>query len=278
LNVPRLNRRAVLSGLLGVSALNAAGCGAWAQSAPQASPCRFDCIAHRGFSRQAPENTLAAFKKAVDLGARDLDLDMQISADGVPVVIHDRDVGRVSGGLANGEVILQTLDDLRRVDVGSSFSPHYRGEQIPTLQEVCDFAKQHGCTLHAEVKRYRKIGDIDIMLDTIAQSQMSDRIVLYSFRTGDLRYLRRRSRELTIAKLAKDAADLDVVASMLPKARFAIGISGVRRDWSVLDTIRSKGLDICVWTVDDLPTIRRLVASGAQSIVSNHLVAQRDVC
>jgi len=91
-------------------------------------------IAHRGASLAAPPNTLAAFEKAIELGADGVELDVHLSADGVPVVIHDFTVDAITDG--SGRVAELTLTQLKQLDAGSSFDPAFGGERVPTLEEV----------------------------------------------------------------------------------------------------------------------------------------------
>ncbi|MFG6150121.1 glycerophosphodiester phosphodiesterase [Halobacillus sp. B23F22_1] len=93
-------------------------------------------IAHRGASGYAPENTMAAFEKAVDMKADMFELDVQMSKDGELVVIHDTTVDRTTDG--TGKVGEFTYDELQKLDAGSSFSKEFQGEKIPTLGEVLD--------------------------------------------------------------------------------------------------------------------------------------------
>ena len=96
-------------------------------------------IAHRGASGHAPENTLAAFRKAVSLGAPFIETDLQLSRDARFVAIHDATVDRTTGG--RGAVHDLTLAELRRLDAGSWFGSEYAGERLPTLDEILEFAK-----------------------------------------------------------------------------------------------------------------------------------------
>ncbi|MFD1676278.1 glycerophosphodiester phosphodiesterase [Alicyclobacillus fodiniaquatilis] len=105
--------------------------------------------AHRGASQTAPENTLAAFRQAIALGATALELDVQLSADGHVVVIHDAMLNRTTNG--HGLVRDHTLEELRALDAGSWFSPAFAHEQIPLFEEVLDLAKGT-CLLHVELK------------------------------------------------------------------------------------------------------------------------------
>lgn len=93
-------------------------------------------IAHRGASADRPENTVAAFDEALRQGCDGIELDLQLTRDGVPVVYHDRTLLRAGGGLRG--VGARTLNELRRLDPGSRFDPRFRGERIPTLGEVLD--------------------------------------------------------------------------------------------------------------------------------------------
>jgi len=91
-------------------------------------------LGHRGASGEAPENTLAAFRLALEQGAEGFELDVTLSADGVPVVIHDDTIDRTTNG--TGEVARLTLSELKKLDAGSWKSERYAGERIPTLEEV----------------------------------------------------------------------------------------------------------------------------------------------
>jgi glycerophosphoryl diester phosphodiesterase len=91
-------------------------------------------IAHRGASRDCPENTLAAFEEALRQGADGIELDVQLARDGVPVVYHDRTLVRAGGGRRG--VARLTLDELAALDAGSWFDERFRGQPIPALEEV----------------------------------------------------------------------------------------------------------------------------------------------
>jgi glycerophosphoryl diester phosphodiesterase len=107
-------------------------------------------IAHRGGSLEAPENTLAAFRHAIELGMRYVELDVQMSSDGEMVVIHDETLDRTTNG--NGPVSSLTLQELRKLDAGSHFGPQYAGEPIPTLREVLELCTSAGVGVVVELK------------------------------------------------------------------------------------------------------------------------------
>ena len=109
----------------------------------------FTIIAHRGASAYAPENTLAAFDKALDLGAAHVEFDLHFSADGQVVVIHDDTVDRTTNG--SGAVAALTLAQLKSLDAGSWFAAQFSEERIPTLVELLERYKDR-LHFHIEVK------------------------------------------------------------------------------------------------------------------------------
>ncbi len=123
-----------------------------------------DVIAHRGASAYAPENTLASFARAVELNADWLELDVQLTKDGEVVVIHDGDLERVAGIQKN--VAEMTLEEIRRVDVGSRFSKEFAGERIPAFDGVLALARDRaGVYVELKVPKHdkvlnRRIGEI----------------------------------------------------------------------------------------------------------------------
>jgi glycerophosphoryl diester phosphodiesterase len=98
-------------------------------------------IAHRGAKANAPENTLVAFKRAYDEGARWVEFDVKLTADGHPVLIHDEMLERTTDG--RGEVRTKTLAEIQALDAGSWFAKAFAGERVPTLAEALDFLAAH---------------------------------------------------------------------------------------------------------------------------------------
>lgn len=139
------------------------------------------CMAHRGWSGRSPENTLAAIQLAVDepfISA--IEIDVQLSKDGIPVVIHDFTVNRTTNG--KGFVKDFTLKQLRELDAGSWFSANFAGEKIPTLEEVLQTAKGK-TSINIELKvagnLYR--GLEDKVIETIKTFNMENDVMITSF-------------------------------------------------------------------------------------------------
>lgn len=138
-------------------------------------------FAHRGVSSQFPENTMAAFQAAVDVGADGIEFDVQLSKDDVPVVIHDHTLDRTTTG--SGLVRSHTVKELKELSAGEWFHPGFKNEQIPTLTEVFIWAKHHSLLLNIELKgdvRERELISSTV-LSLIVQFGLVDRVILSSF-------------------------------------------------------------------------------------------------
>src|SRR5215213_2070447 len=121
-------------------------------------------VGHRGYSAVAPENTLPALAAAVLAGCTYVEFDVRTTADGVPVVIHDRTVDRTTDG--SGHVWDLTLDEIRRLDAGSWFSPAYAGVRVPLLTEVLDLLRPHP-ELLLEIKPPATLDEVKTILGTV---------------------------------------------------------------------------------------------------------------
>jgi glycerophosphoryl diester phosphodiesterase len=137
-------------------------------------------FAHRGSSAYAPENTLAAFKLAVDQHADAIELDTKLSADGHVVVIHDPTVDRTTNG--TGLVNSLTLDDLKRLDAGSKFDQKFKSETIPTLEEVFEVVGNQ-IVINIEIANYLSPTDDlpEKVCDLIMRYQVESSVILSSF-------------------------------------------------------------------------------------------------
>lgn len=137
-------------------------------------------FAHRGASGSAPENTLAAMKKSVDLGAVAIEFDVQLTKDKKVVVIHDYKVDRTSNG--KGYVMNKSLDELKKLDVGSWFGKEYTGEKISTLEEVID-CLPNNILLNIEIKSFMlDMRDISrFVVDIIKKYEIEERVIISSF-------------------------------------------------------------------------------------------------
>ena len=107
-------------------------------------------IGHRGSSGMAPENTLAALHLAGQQGVKWVEVDVTLSADGIPIIFHDETLDRTTNG--EGLVVKQVIDDLKQLDAGSWKHPQYKNERIPTLLEAIQVISLYGMGLNLEIK------------------------------------------------------------------------------------------------------------------------------
>lgn len=142
--------------------------------------------AHRGWCEKYPENTLLAFRKAIELGVDQIETDVRMSKDGVLVLIHDAALDRTTNG--NGAVCEKTLAELRELSAGIKKSPEFESERIPTLKELMELVKDHATmTLDIELKVYPEdFGDTaytvcDAILSMLEEYGYKERCVINSF-------------------------------------------------------------------------------------------------
>jgi glycerophosphoryl diester phosphodiesterase len=161
-------------------------------------------IAHRGEHLQHPENTIAAFRAAVDAGADFFELDVRTSADGKLVLMHDRSVDRMTGG--KGDVGKMTFEDLRKLEVGVNLGPGFAGARIPTLDEALAFAR-------GRIGVYIDSKDIyaEDAVAAVKRDDMEDQVVVY----GDPRYLKQVGLLSSRMRLMPEARNPTVLRSLL---------------------------------------------------------------
>jgi glycerophosphoryl diester phosphodiesterase len=162
-------------------------------------------IAHRGFSGAAPENTLAAFEKAMEAGSDMIELDVHLSSDGQVVVIHDDTLNRTTNG--KGKVSHHTLLKLKQLDAGSWFGSQFSGEKIPTLKEVLELARGR-ILVNIELKmgdmgpyRYSMKDLADRSLDEVEKGGMVDQVLFSSLDPSPLERIKERNSRIRVALL-----------------------------------------------------------------------------
>lgn len=158
-------------------------------------------FAHRGASADAPENTLAAFRLAADENADGIELDAKLSADGQVVVIHDQSVDRTTDG--HGRVGQLTLAQLKELDAGSSFSPGFAGERIPTLDEVFE-AMGGQMIINVELTNYASPLDSlpERVVELVRRHNLVERVFFSSFHPFNLLRVRRLLPQAVVGMLA----------------------------------------------------------------------------
>lgn len=227
-------------------------------------------IGHRGAKVNAPENTIASIKRAYDEGARWVEFDVKLTADAVPILIHDATLERTTNG--RGDVRNTTLDEIRRLDAGSWFGPQFAGERVPTLAEALDFMAAHGTGFNLEIKPCPGCAKetTEIALKMVRDRWPSDCPVpiISSFSLESLETALRVAPELPRGYLIeKLPADWREQAQALACAAIHPNQRNLSRDQ--VREIKSAGYALLTWTVNDIGRGRDLLAWGADSLITD---------
>ena len=218
--------------------------------------------AHRGASAEAPENTFAAFRRALDAGADGIEMDVHLASDGVPVVIHDDTLERTTDG--TGAVAAHRAAQLRALDAGSWFGPRFAGEPLPTLEEALRLLAGR-LRINLEVKEARAgLAVLDLLRYFPAAE-----VVVSSFDHALLAALRRTAPDLPLAVL-QEAGNWHRAlarAAALRACAFHPHVDLVSRP--LLAACRRLQLPVFAWTVDDAGQARALARAGVAGVFSN---------
>jgi glycerophosphoryl diester phosphodiesterase len=210
--------------------------------------------AHRGASAIHPENTLRAFQHALAIGVDGIELDVHATADGVPVVIHDRDVGRTTDGTGYVDQIPPVR--LETLDAGA-------GERVPTLAEVLALVGE-GAHLDIEIKG----SDVErAVLDVLAQHP-NVRWAISSFAWDTLRTVRRLDLAAELWPLAERAGE-ELIAIAEELASPAVSLFTGAYTAEDAAKLRDAGLRVMVWTVNDAREARRIEDLGAFALCTD---------
>jgi glycerophosphoryl diester phosphodiesterase len=228
-------------------------------------------IAHRGFSGQAPENTLASFKKAIESGSDMIELDVRLSKDGQVVVVHDNTIDKTTNG--RGKVADYTLKELKQFDAGSWFAPQFSGEQIPTLKEVLESAKGR-ILVNIEIKneslgQYAVTDLADRALREVKKAEMADRVIFSSFYPSALARIKERDPRIWVALLYNRSWNyLPEITRGNPFSILNLRNSYLTKD--KIAKIHREGMRVNVYTVNSEEEMEQFVGWGIDGIITNH--------
>lgn len=224
-------------------------------------------IAHRGASGHAPENTLAAFKRAVSLGASFIETDLQLSRDAHFVAIHDDTVNRTTNG--QGKVHDLALADLRKLDAGSWFGSEFTGERIPTLEEILEFAKKNDVVFYLELKPTGSWGGEHALIGALRETGEIARTVVISFDAGIIEALRKIEPTLMTGLLFEGQIERPLDRAVEVGAR-QLAVRGDLLTPALLEEARKKDLQVICWTVNQPAHMRMLIEAGVEGIISDY--------
>ena len=254
-------------------------------------------IAHRGASSLAPENTLTAARKALDLGADMWELDVQMTADGEPVVLHDKTLKRTSNveaifpGRRPWRVHEFNLDEIRQLDFGSWFETKdpfgqvaagvvadadlasYVGEQIPTLEEALQFTLEQGWRVNLEIKDLTAIPGDDLVVKKVISLVeglgMLSLVHISSFNQNYLAQIRDSHADITTGVLvSKRCPRPDTLLRQLGSQTYHPRTTAIRA--AEIALLNSQGFRVYVWNVNDEQTMKSMIQAGADGIFTDY--------
>jgi glycerophosphoryl diester phosphodiesterase len=221
-------------------------------------------VAHRGASGTAPENTLASFRQAIQMGANFTELDVQLSKDGYVVLLHDSTLDRTTDG--TGPVRNYTLAELKKLDAGSSFAPEFAGEPLPTLDEVIRLVRgKMKVDIEIKVTRFDSIL-VKKVVEIVRAQHFASNCMITSFNRASIEEAKRIAPEiktgLIINKLWNDEefkGNWDI-----------LGVKYTLIDADFINKAKKAHKEIYAYTVNDPEAMKKLVRSGIAGIITNY--------
>ncbi|MGM0500685.1 MAG: glycerophosphodiester phosphodiesterase [Bacillota bacterium] len=223
-------------------------------------------IGHRGGAAGYPENTLASFRKAVELGADGVEFDVQLTKDGEVVVIHDELIDRTTNG--EGLVKDHTLAELRQLSAGEFFSPEFKAEKIPTLAEVLEVVKDLE-VINIELKNFLPYPQLEEkVLKSVDEFGIRDQVIVSSFNHYSLQKLKKLQPEIKTGALM--AAKIINPSDYAFKRGFdALHLHFLTADQEVIDKTHFMGMQLNVYTVNFPESVKDLLAKGVDMIMTD---------
>jgi glycerophosphoryl diester phosphodiesterase len=220
--------------------------------------------AHRGASVYAPENTLSAFSRAIEEMADYIELDVQQTKDGAIVVMHDSSAYRTTG--VDRRIGDMTLEEVKTLDAGSSFSREFAGEKVPTLDEVLELVNGRAM-LNVEIKTNSTDQNIaKEVVDIIQKHDASEDCVITSFNYSVLKQVKALDDTIEVGYILSvaygDFYSTDDVDFFSMNASFL--------SKRLVDAIHNSGKEVYAWTVNNETSIRNLTNKGVDNIITDN--------
>ncbi len=237
---------------------------------PEVNHLRTLNIAHRGASSLAPENTIAAFDKAVDIGADGLEFDVQLSKDNVPVIIHDHSLERTTSG--KGLVKDHTLAELKKNDAGSWFAAEFKELEIPTLEEIFTRYADNRLLLNIELKNETEPypGIEKAVLQCISRHKLEARTLISSFNHDSLVKCRDINPDIRTGLLyVEDIKDPWYYARSLG-CYSAHPLFFYLQSPEILAGFKKHNIPLYPWTVNDPEQMQIFALEGIEAIITDY--------
>jgi glycerophosphoryl diester phosphodiesterase len=224
-------------------------------------------IGHRGASGHAPENTMSAFRRAVELGARFIETDLHLSRDSRLVAIHDSTLERTTNG--QGAVRDYNLIELRELDAGSWFGPQFAEQRIPTLEEILDFAREADIVFYLEIKSEPALGLHHALVSALRAPEDAARSVVISFDSVILEKIRQLNASLMLGLLFDRPSSRAIEEAQRLGAR-QLAPRGDFVTPELVSRAHQADLQVVTWTVNQPEQMRAAIATGIDGIMTDY--------
>jgi glycerophosphoryl diester phosphodiesterase len=228
-------------------------------------------VAHRGASGHAPENTMAAFRRAVEMGARFIETDLHLTRDARVVAIHDSTLDRTTNG--HGLVDSMPLEEVRALDAGAWFtsplSESFAGERIPTLDEIVRFAKETDVIFYLEIKSDSTWGVEHAVVAALRDTGEAARALILSFDPATLISVNRLDQTMMTGYLCEHPSN-DLVERTVRAGARQIAPRGDLVTPDMVKKAHQAGLQVVAWTINEPDQMRRLITAGVDGIMSDY--------
>lgn len=227
-------------------------------------------VGHRGIAAEAPENTLTGFRLAAEAGFSWVEFDVMLSADEVPVLHHDEELGRTNDG--SGPLCLRSAAELRRLDAGAWFGADFAGERIPTFDAAISCCRALGLSMNVEIKpaKGHEVRTAEVVASTLNElcPDLVDRIIVSSFVPECLKVAKEKAPDFHRGYLCESLAD------NWRQAAEELGCVSVHPDHRPLDeaavaAIREAGFKTLTYTVNDPLRAATLIAWGVDAVITD---------
>lgn len=227
-------------------------------------------FAHRGFSGIAPENTMAAFERAVAIKADGIETDVHLSKDGKVVICHDETVNRTTNG--SGPIQDLTFDQLQALDAGSWFSPEFSKERIPALEDLLKLVSKTDLTLNIELKtdKVHYPGIEAKVLELLKKYSLVEQTIISSFNFQSLINMKALLPELATAALFKDPAKIGNFWGQMSDLKVnAIHPCHSYLSGEIIGEAQQRGIQVNAWTPNQPEEIERLFKLQADGVITD---------
>ena len=231
-----------------------------------------EIIAHRGFSARAPENTIAALTLALEEGATAVEFDLRTSGDGNPVLMHDKTLSRTTNGI--GKVEELSLREITKLDAGSWFNSTFEGERVPSLAEALECLKVQVKTIFAELKGESTTQNLRNVVSITRAAGLLDKTVFIAKDWSLLDELRRHAPEALVGPIVERREQTHEAFTRVtndPRALIDFDARILLKDPDIARYAKRNGVEIAVWTVDNIGDADVLLEFGVRRITTNQV-------